>query len=201
MKVEMTNRRFGRWVVLREIGRNERKDVLWFCRCDCGSEKVVLGGSLRKGASKSCGCITKERLTKHGDRNPHATTKAYRAWHSMIQRCRNPNGRDWKDYGGRGITVCPAWQASYVNFKKDMGEPQLGRSLDRIDTNGDYEPSNCRWSTAEQQQNNRRCNRVVAYNGEKVSIGKLARIVGVNRSKLYMRIIKYDWPVERAIVQ
>jgi hypothetical protein len=159
---DFIGRRFGRLVVVAEAvaqvtpsGQRKRRVA---CLCDCGSETVVGVADLVSGHQLGCGCFRNDMLiarnTTHGDIH----SPEYRAWASSIQRCENPNGEYYRDYGGRGIKVCARWRKSYPNFLADMGrKPTRAHSLDRYPNNdGDYEPSNCRWATAVEQQNNRR---------------------------------------------
>jgi hypothetical protein len=155
--------KFGRLTVLelhpkrRRYGSNVHP--LWRCVCDCGSGQLVLGESLRSGRTTSCGCWNRERVrgrfTKHGHAKPGNRTRAYQCWDGMRQRCSNPNCPAYPNYGGRGIRVCDDWEI-FENFFADMGHPPRGRSLDRIDVNGNYEPSNCRWATILEQARNKR---------------------------------------------
>jgi hypothetical protein len=127
-------------------------------RCDCGTEKIVLGSALRPGGQVSCGCLKAQRA-KRGLRWAHreARTAEYRCWISMKTRCLNPNTEDFKHYGGRGITICEKWLNSYEAFLADMGRrPTSKHSIDRVDVNGHYEPGNCRWATAGEQRRNQR---------------------------------------------
>jgi hypothetical protein len=164
--INITGKQFGLWRVLAihpervRHGRARRAvSVLWLCRCECGTERLVFGTNLRRGLSTSCGCRkdekTRERNARHGHAYRGKVTSAYSRWVTMLQRCFNPNHKDYHLYGGRGVTVCERW-LDFVNFLADMGEPPPGLSLDRINVNGDYEPNNCRWATASEQARNRR---------------------------------------------
>lgn len=142
--------RFGDLTVIGERITNRQARVL--VRCDCGTEKIVYVHHLG-GLTRSCGCKSKAAARKHG----MSHTPEFRAWEGAIQRCTNPRSENWKDYGGRGITVHPAWLADFQAFFEYVGpRPSAKHSLDRIDVNGNYEPGNLRWATATQQANNRR---------------------------------------------
>jgi hypothetical protein len=154
----LTGIRFGQLIAERRNGQRNNH-ALWICKCDCGKEVVVSSSHLRNGMTRSCGCLRRDRAAKlnlsHGEAAD--LTTEYRAWGSMLSRCTNPSHRGFKNYGGRGIKVCRNWLESYAAFLADMGRrPTSKHSLDRINNDGDYEPGNCRWATAKEQQNNRR---------------------------------------------
>jgi hypothetical protein len=154
--VDITNLRFGRLVVRRRASNTARGKRRWLCQCDCGRRKIINGEDLRAGKTKSCGCwqrqSRKSRMTTHG----HSNSAEYAVWANMLTRCNNPRSSHFNCYGGRGIKVSQRW-FQYENFIADMGHrPSSRYSLDRVDVNGDYEPSNCRWATKKTQTDNRR---------------------------------------------
>ncbi|MBW1848840.1 MAG: hypothetical protein JRJ27_17250 [Deltaproteobacteria bacterium] len=148
--------RYGKLVIISEVSpikdRNGSKRRRFSCKCDCGKIKIIRLLSLTSGNSKSCGCDRIKSITNHGRSN----TSEHRAWIDMRQRCLNKNHDRYNDWGGRGIEICERWD-SFEKFIEDMGSrPTKKHSLDRINNDGDYELSNCRWATIKQQQNNRR---------------------------------------------
>jgi len=166
----LVGQRFGMLLVVERAGSAKNR-VLWRCACDCGASDVVTNGNmLQRGKKKSCGCATGAMVSAakrtHGQAGAMDTT-VYHRWLNMKQRCGNPNNPAWKDYGGRGITVCSRWLNSFEAFYADVGDPpEAGLSLDRIDNDGDYEPGNVRWATwSQQMQNVRLDNRQGARNG------------------------------------
>jgi hypothetical protein len=155
-RIPLMGRRFGRLVVTEELPLGTRVPMV-VALCDCGVSKTYQGCDLRSGHTKSCGCLSAEvagaRTRTHG----LSTTRTYKVWAEMLQRCANPKNENFQNYGGRGISVCDRWRESFENFLADMGERPTGTTLDRKENDGNYEPSNCRWATrAEQARNNRR---------------------------------------------
>lgn len=188
--LEILGLKFGKWTVLEKGDLDSRGNVLWLCRCDCGTERFVRGSELHLGNSTSCGCSRR----RHG----MTKTRTFKSWDSMRQRCGNPNAPDYPRYGGLGIKVCERWQNSFENFLSDMGERPEGKSLDRADNSRGYEPGNCRWATASEQQFNKRSNLKLEYNGQIKSIVELSALYGVP-----VKIIRWrtqnGWNVSRAV--
>lgn len=157
--IDHSGGRFGRLLVI-DTAPVSHKPVRWRCRCDCGNEKIVVAGELTRGRVRSCGCLQRETLAranrKHGHVGSGHGTPEWNAWSCMRKRCTNPRHKFYRLYGGRGITICERWK-DFMTFFADMGRrPSPRHSLDRIDNDGNYEPSNCRWATkAEQVRNSR----------------------------------------------
>lgn len=176
---DLTGQRFGRLLIIERMPNlSNTPQSIWHGRCDCGVEKFALASSaLLAGKTLSCGCLRKE-LAKYrgpdkylkGQRNP-----VYSAYQIMKQRCYNPNANGYENYGGRGITVCQRWLDSFEAFVDDMGERPKDHSIDRINPNGNYEPSNCRWATALTQSQNRRNLIVFQWNGEELCVAEICR--------------------------
>lgn len=200
---DLVGQRFGRLVAIEPIGRDKQGYVIWRCKCDCGNEKNVSTKCLGRGTA-SCGCLARElsteRLTKHGKRY----TRLYGVYDGMIDRCNKPNAHEYENYGGRGIKVCDEWM-DFDNFYKWAMENGYDESakhgkctLDRIDVNGNYEPSNCRFVSMKTQQRNRRNNVLITYNGETHCMSEWAEIAGLKYVTFCHRI-KAGWSMEDAM--
>lgn len=196
---DLSGQKFGRLRVVRYIGRKGNQ-TMWECLCECGKPHIASTTNLVRGHVQSCGCLRKEvsrkQHTTHGDRN----TRLYRIWDSMKRRCNGTNGnKDKKYYCDRGISVCQEWMA-YENFRdwavKNGYRDDL--TIDRIDVNGNYCPENCRWATMREQENNRRNNHYVTYDGKTQTIGEWASETGIPYDTLYGRLYS-GWPMEKAL--
>jgi hypothetical protein len=170
---------FGEWRVLARHEHDGPKSM-WLCACSCGKQRPVYETHLIRGQSNSCG-------RSHG--KLPKTTPGYSSWKSMLCRCLYQTHPAYHRYGGRGITVCERWR-EFPAFFADMGPRPDGMTLERIDSDGNYEPANCKWATHQEQQNNTRTNRFLDVEGERLTIAQLARKQGINYETLYARLKK-----------
>ena len=158
---------------------------MWLCKCDCGNSSVVSVSDLRRGHTKSCGCLRADMNTTHGVYN----TKLYRIWHEMQRRCNDHNKAAYKRYGGRGISVCNEWDDPKVFYDWAMANGyKKGLQIDRINNDGDYEPNNCQWVTAKENCNNRQTNVTVELDGQTKTVMEWSRITGIPHSTIRGRI-------------
>ena len=184
--------RFGRLIVKELDKERSKQHIYWICQCDCGNTKSVMGCHLTRGLTKSCGCLVKENtrnmFTTHGlTQHP-----LFEIWGSMKKRCYNPKTKAYKDYGGRGISVCDDWVSDFKSFYEwaiRTGYKE-GLTIDRINVNGNYCPENCRWITLQEQARNRRNTVWVTYQGKQICKAEFARMIGISDSTVRRRIKK-----------
>lgn len=193
---------FGRLTVLRFLG-SVNKRAVWECACACGNTVKVPGTALRSGNTASCGCIGREKTAKrnatHGfTRGEHRAM--YAAWNTTKQRCTNPNNRDWRYYGGRGITLCERWH-SFENFFADMGAKPQGYTLERIDNDKGYYPENCRWATRKEQANNQRRSLRITYREMTKTLAEWSELTGIRYHTLKARLQRLDYTDAACIEQ
>lgn len=202
--VALTGRRFSKLTVIKRgddyVSPKGYHSAAWLCRCDCGTESVVRGVYLKNGKTKSCGCLRVEEpnRTTHGQ----SKTRLYKIWRSMRARCEREKDRNFENYGGRGVTVCDDW----TQFENFMDWAYLhgydeSLSIDRIDNNGNYDPSNCRWVDMNVQANNTRHNHYITYKGATKTMSQWAKETGIGYHKLKDRINKCGWDIERALTE
>lgn len=193
--------KFNKLTAIKFSHRNKYHQSFWFFKCDCGIERAINVQSVKYGDTKSCGCLKKimcGKNIKHG----MSKTKTWKSWRSMKERCLNKNAPNYKNYGGRGIAICQEWLGGegFENFFKDMGERPKGKSLDRIDNNGNYCKSNCRYATQKEQSSNTRVNHFLTYEGKTQTMKQWAEELGINYITLFGRI-KKGWSVEKALTK
>jgi hypothetical protein len=194
--INLTGQTFGRWHV-DSMSHQVGKMVYWTCICECGTKRAVFGADLKRGGSLSCGCLARElragRMTTHGMAKEGTEHLGYRNWINARSRCNNPNDTMYHLYGGRGIHMCAQWE-NFAVFWADMGATWYkGASIDRIDTDGDYAPGNCKWSTPKQQANNRRNNRMIETSSGPMTVTQAAEKYGLSAATVFSRI-RYGWP-------
>ena len=191
--------KFGRLTIIKRVPSNHRPRYL--CKCDCGKTLEVDYGDLTRsyGGTKSCGCYRRDKATKHNDWH----NRVYKIYHAMLTRTTNPNYPEYKNYGGRGITICNEWlgENGYKNFKEWALENGYcdDLTIDRIDVNGNYEPSNCRWITRKEQADNTTRTIRSTYNNQTKTLSEWAKTLDINRMTLYCRIFSYGWDIEKAL--
>jgi hypothetical protein len=173
----LAGQKFGRLTAISFIRKpsGNKMRVYWNCKCDCGKEVCTMAKHLVRGQTKSCGCLK----IKHGHSNPggkHSGT--YNTWDNMLARCKNPNANNYEYYGGKGISVCERWK-DFKNFLDDMGERPKGMTIERKDSNRNYEPENCKWATYKEQNNNLSKNIRITHNGETKTLSEWGRIFNV----------------------
>lgn len=197
---EVLKQKYGKWTPLKEVEKvNNRRAFL--CRCDCGRERVIKFELLPIGRSTSCGACGKPERKKqswHG----MSRTPEYRTWQEVIRRCCNPNRPFYMTYGGRGITICDRWKNSFEAFLEDMGKrPSPQHSIERIDVNGNYEPSNCKWATPTEQARNKRTNVSYVFNGKGLTLPEWEQFTNIPAETMRTRIEVYGWTIERALTE
>lgn len=199
---DLTGRRFGRLVVvsreMRALPSGKRMGV-WLCRCDCGTEKTITTDSLVRGTTRSCGCLHKDVVTKHG----LYLDPLYKSWNNIRHRICNPLDRDYHRYGGRGLSIEPEWATDFASFRSwvltHLGpKPSPQHSIDRIENDLGYMKGNLRWATPVVQQNNKRSNRLITWNGETLNLTQWCSRLGLNYNAVRMRIIVMKWPIDLA---
>ena len=203
--------KFNRLTAIKFDHKDKGYNQFWIFRCDCGNEKIIKVSHFKSGDTKSCGCLQRESAKVAALKVQSLAAKAaaivnrkhgmyregvYFSWDAMKQRCLNPNNSRYKDYGGRGITICEEW-LKFENFYKDIGDKPKGLTLDRIDNNGNYCKENCKWSNSKEQHNNTRKNHLLTYKNKTQTIAQWARELEMNYGTLFARL-KRGWDIERA---
>ena len=197
--IEMIGRTFGRLTVLEDAGPTNSNERRYLCICECGGKRRVRGARLRHGEATDCGCGAREIISRTAKRtftvHGLSRTPTYSVWHGIIGRCTNPKSGAWKNYGGRGISVCERWR-DFLSFLEDMGERPQATEIDRIDNDGNYEPGNCRWVTRRQNLSNRRNSRFLSANGNTMTIAEWSIKTGIQDGTIRARLRRKCSPEE-----
>jgi hypothetical protein len=198
--IDLTGQKFGRLTVIKRIENGLCNRTRWCCKCDCGNEVGVFSRGLISGQTNSCGCYKRQRISETKKTHGMRDEKIYQIWKAIKGRCYNKNNHAYYLYGERGIAVCDRWRNSFESFLEDMGNSYSeGLTIERIDVNGNYEPQNCKWATRDEQQNNKRNNHYLTYNGKTQTMKQWADELGVNYGNLRARINRSKWPIEKAL--
>ena len=186
--IDVSGERFGQLTCIRKM-YVKNKNSYWLCKCDCGKETIVSLNNLRRLHTKSCGCYKEERIKRQ---NGLCNTRIYHIYYGVKQRCYNQNAKNYKNYGGRGITMCDEWRNNFKAFYDwSMSHGySYDLTIDRVDVNGNYEPSNCRWVDMKTQQNNRRNNHFITCDGVTKTISEWSDVLNINKETIRYNINK-----------
>jgi len=190
------NSKYNRWTLLDGKEIIIGAGVYTQCKCDCGTLRKVRIKNLKSNQSKSCGCIGGEKTTERNTTHGKSSTKSWRIWQAMKNRCYNKNTAQYSNYGGRGIAICKEWRESFESFFRDVGDCPEGKSIDRIDNDGNYEPNNVKWSSSKEQCQNKSNNRKI----KGVCISEISRSLGGGHALVAKRLAR-GWEEGRAITE
>ncbi len=197
--LNLIGKKFNKLTVL-ERSSIKSRNVVWKCRCDCGNITFVETCNLKANRVKSCGCLKLEKFIERSTKHNQRHTKLYEVWKSIKQRCLNPNNRSYKNYGLRGISICDEWKNDFNTFytwsMKNGYNSKL--SIDRINNNGNYEPSNCRWVDRTTQANNKRTNHFITYDNKTLTIAQWSQETGISPCAIYCRLQR-GWSPEKTL--
>lgn len=202
--IDITGQKFGRWTAVEFSHKDKWRKPYWRCVCECGKIGVKIGGDLRRGASRSCGCLRVEqliaRVTTHGHASAGNHSPEYQTYNGMLSRCLNPKNKFYSKYGGRGIAICEEWRGSFQTFLNHMGrKPSPDHSIERRDNNLGYYPSNCYWGTKTEQANNRSNCKHITFEGKTMTHAQWERHLGWRRGTIGDRIRILGWPPLEAV--
>lgn len=194
--IDIKGMRFGKIVVIQYVG-----NAKWECVCDCGNKIIIDGHSLRRGATKSCGCYKAERIGNFARKHGQKQSRLYQIWSDIKKRCNNPNCKCYNRYGGRGIHVCPEWENHFENFEQWANANGYSDilTIDRIDNNADYTPQNCRWVNRKEQAKNRNTSIMITHNGKTQTLTDWCIELNMKYSTVYSRIYRDGWDIEEAL--
>lgn len=199
---DLSGKRFGRLVAVSRTENSKSNQTQWLCKCDCGETVIVRSSSLLNGHTKSCGCYSNEIRRVNTDQTTHgkSNTRLYRIWAGIKARCTNPHVKIYPHYGGRGIALCSEWLSFDEFYRWSMGNGNRDDlSIDRVDVNGNYTPDNCRWVDHITQMNNTRRNCYYEFDGKRMTITQIERIVGLPKGLLTQRLHVLGMSLDDAI--
>lgn len=196
---DLTGKKYGRLTVIRRAENDKYNHKRYLCKCECGNEVLVAPHELVHGRTVSCGCYQRQIVSQCASTHRMSDTRIYRVWASMRARCKNKSNRDYRFYGGKGIKICEEWNEfqNFYNWAIESGYTDE-LTIDRIDYNGNYEPSNCRWATREVQANNTSRNRYLTLNGKTMSMADWAKSLSIPYRTLQWRLGN-GWSEERTL--
>lgn len=198
--IDLTGKKFGRLTVLSRADVNYNR-TKWNCLCECGTEKIILGCHLKTGKTISCGCSSRDRIGKLNLTHGMSKSRIYNVWANIKTRCYNNRCKSYKNYGGRGITMCDEWNLDFDKFynwaMKNGYDDKL--SIDRIDVNGNYQPDNCRWATHKEQSNNTRRTIKVKYNNTLYSMKELSEMFNIKYWTMYRALEKNNYEIDSTL--
>lgn len=198
--IDLTEQRFGRLTVVSRADNYKGGHARWNCVCSCGNTTTVIGSCLRNGSTKSCGCIRDEKTANLKKSHGKAKSRLYHIWKGIKCRVLNANTKDFKNYGGRDIGICKEWENDFSVFERwalSNGYSDV-LTIDRIDNDKEYSPSNCRWTDIIVQSNNKRTNRRITYKGETKNLTEWARELNIDVRVLHGRIFRRNWSIDKA---
>lgn len=204
---DLTGQKFGRLTVISRANNHITSGgniiAKWLCKCECGNTCEVSSQKLRSGRTNSCGCLSRELTSKRSQTHNKSHTRIYNIWRNIKARCYNPKNAKYYCYGARNIAVCESWRKDFNSFYEWAINNGYSDNLtiDRINNDGNYEPSNCRWATNAEQANNKSNNRTIEYNGESHTLAEWAKLKNLSYKSLSLRINTHHWDVERALNQ
>lgn len=197
---DLSGQKFGRLTALYRLHNYHKKCTYWLCICDCGNLKIIKYIHLTSGHTKSCGCLQKEIVYKQSTKHGLEGTRLYNTYYNMRSRCYNKNNKEYKNYGGRGITICDEWLNDFMAFYNWSinNHYQENLTIDRIDNDVGYSPSNCRWVNNTSQQRNKRNNNIITINNESHCLSEWCELLKIKRDTVYKRL-KYGWDIYKAL--
>lgn len=207
--IDISNKKFGKLLAVKRCTNMSGKTA-WECKCDCGNITFVTTSNLTCNRIRSCGCLKIKQLLDRSTTHNQRHTVLYSVWRGLRQRCNNPKHASYHNYGGRGITVCEEWDKSFQAFydwsyangysTENQKDEKLKLTIDRIDNNGNYEPSNCRWVDRKTQTRNMRTTRFITFNGQNKSVSEWCEIYGIKLQTFNTRI-RNGWSIEEALTK